>query len=88
MRINTNLASLTAQRHLFNAGRQVESSLARLASGLRIQRGADDAAGLAISERMRMRVRSWSQIERNVSDGIGLAKVLDARNACLNWLKE
>jgi len=74
MRINTNLASLTAQRHLFNAGRQVQSSLSRLASGLRIQRGADDAAGLAISERMRMRVRSWGQIERNVSDGIGLAR--------------
>ena len=77
MRINTNLASLTAQRHLFAAGRQVEGSLGRLASGLRIQSAADDAAGLAMSERMRMRSRSWAQVERNTSDGIGLAKFVE-----------
>ena len=77
LRINTNLASLTAQRYLFAAGRQVEGSLGRLASGLRIQSAADDAAGLAISERMRMRSRSWAQVERNTSDGIGLAKFVE-----------
>lgn len=78
LRINTNLASLTAQRYLFAAGRQVEKSFGRLASGLRIQRGADDAAGLAMSERMRMRVGSWSQVERNISDGFGLANFAES----------
>jgi len=73
MRINTNLASLTAQRHLFAAGQRVEASFRRLGSGLRIQRAADDAAGLAMSERMRMHSRSWAQAERNVQDGKGLA---------------
>ena len=73
MRIHTNMASITAQRHLFAAGQRVEASFGRLGSGLRIQSAADDAAGLAISERMRMHSRSWAQAERNVQDGKGLA---------------
>jgi len=77
MRIHTNLASLTAQRHLFAAGERVQASLGRLGSGLRIQRAADDAAGLAVSERMRMHSRSWGQAERNISDGMGLANFVE-----------
>ena len=77
MRINTNLASLTAQRNLFAASARLEGSLGRLGSGLRIQRASDDAAGLAVSERMRMRSRSWQQVERNISDGMGLAKFVE-----------
>jgi len=77
LRINTNLASLTAQRNLFTAGLQVHKSLGRLGSGLRIQRAADDAAGLAMSERMNMHARSWAQAERNVSDGVGLAHYVE-----------
>jgi len=77
MRIHTNLASLTAQRHLFAAGQRVERSLGRLGSGLRIQSAADDAAGLAMSERMRMRSRSWAQVERNASEGMGLARFVE-----------
>ncbi|MCH2106740.1 MAG: flagellin FliC [Planctomycetes bacterium] len=73
MRIHTNLASITAQRNLFAASRRVEGSMGRLASGLRIQRASDDAAGLAVSERMRMRSRSWQQAERNIADGKSLA---------------
>ncbi len=72
MRINTNLASLTAQRNLFAASQRVVGSLGRLGSGLRIQRASDDAAGLSVSERMRMHTRSWEQAERNASDGMGL----------------
>jgi len=81
MRINTNLASLTAQRHLFTASQRVQGSLGRLGSGLRIQRASDDAAGLAMSERMRMRSRSWAQAERNASDGIGLAHFVEGTYA-------
>lgn len=77
LRINTNLASLTAQRNLFAAGLQVNKSLGRLGSGLRIQRAADDAAGLAMSERMNMHSRSWGQVERNISDGVGLANYVE-----------
>jgi flagellin len=77
LRINTNLTSLTAQRNLFAAGLQVNKSLGRLGSGLRIQRAADDAAGLAMSERMNMHSRSWGQVERNISDGVGLANYVE-----------
>jgi len=77
MRIHTNLASLTAQRNLFAASQRVEGSMGRLASGLRIQRASDDAAGLAVSERMRMRSRSWQQVERNIADGKGLASLAE-----------
>ncbi len=77
LRINTNLASLTAQRNLFAAGLQVNKSMGRLGSGLRIQRAADDAAGLAMSERMNMHARSWGQVERNISDGVGLANYVE-----------
>lgn len=78
LRINTNIASLGAQRQLFATTDRLTQGMARLASGLRIARASDDAAGLAISERMRAEVRSLAAAERNLLDGIGLARTADA----------
>ncbi len=77
LRINTNVASLTAQRNLTNTTEQLQRSLARLSSGLRITRASDDAAGLAISERFRAEVRSLQQAQRNALDGISLLQVAE-----------
>ncbi|MBS1958736.1 MAG: flagellin FliC [Bdellovibrionales bacterium] len=77
MRINTNIQALAAQRSL-NSNRQAqEQSLERLSSGNRINRAGDDAAGLAISERIRASVRSLGQAGRNASDGISLVQVAE-----------
>ncbi|MBI4666172.1 MAG: flagellin FliC [Nitrospinae bacterium] len=72
MRVYNNLYSVTAQRHLSNNNAQLGTSLERLSSGLRINRGADDAAGLAISEALRGDIRSLQQASRNASDGVSL----------------
>ena len=77
LRINTNTASLTAQRNLTNTTEQLQRSLARLSSGLRITRASDDAAGLAISERFRAEVRSLQQAQRNALDGISMLQVAE-----------
>jgi flagellin len=73
--INTNLASLVAQRNLGIASDDLSASMERLASGLRINHAADDAAGMAISQRMTMQIRSLSQAGRNAMDGISLVQV-------------
>ncbi|MEM7409211.1 MAG: flagellin [Myxococcota bacterium] len=75
LRINTNPASLNAQRNLSNSTNMLQRSLERLSSGLRITRASDDAAGLAISERLRADVRSLQQAQRNALDGISLLQV-------------
>lgn len=77
LRINTNTASLTAQRNLSNTTEQLQRSLSRLSSGLRITRASDDAAGLAISERFRAEVRSLQQAQRNALDGISLLQIAE-----------
>jgi len=77
LRINTNVASLTAQRNLSNSTTALNRSLARLSSGLRITRASDDAAGLAISERFRADVRSLQQAQRNGLDGISLLQIAE-----------
>ena len=77
LRINTNTASLTAQRNLTNTTEQLQRSLGRLSSGLRITRASDDAAGLAISERFRAEVRSLQQAQRNALDGISLLQIAE-----------
>lgn len=77
LRINTNIQALAAQRSL-NTNRQAqEQSLERLSSGYRINRAGDDAAGLAISERIRASVRSLRQAGRNAQDGISLVQVAE-----------
>jgi flagellin len=73
--INTNVASLNAQRNLSRSSGDLATSLQRLSSGLRINSAKDDAAGLAISERMTAQVRGMSQAGRNANDGVSLAQV-------------
>ncbi|HEY9202245.1 MAG TPA: flagellin [Gammaproteobacteria bacterium] len=72
--INTNVASLNAQRNLNTSQGNLQTSLQRLSSGLRINSAKDDAAGLAISERFTTQIRGLSQAARNASDGISLAQ--------------
>ena len=75
--INTNISSLTAQRNLGVSQAALATSMARLSSGLRINSAKDDAAGLAISERMTAQVRGVSQAGRNANDGISLAQTAE-----------
>ncbi len=74
LRINTNLPSMTAQRALAAMTERLGANYRRLATGLRITSAADDAAGLAISERLRAQVRSLDQARRNAEDGVSLAQ--------------
>lgn len=73
--INTNVASLNAQRNLNNTQFGLNKALERLSSGFRINRAADDAAGLAISERLKAQIRSTNQASRNTLDGVSLVQV-------------
>ena len=75
--INTNIASLNAQRNLSVTQSQLNKSLQRLSSGLRINTAADDAAGLAISENMRGQIRSMNQSVRNANDGVSLIQTAE-----------
>jgi flagellin len=77
LRINTNTASLNAQRNLAGTTDALQRSLERLSSGLRITRASDDAAGLAISERFRSEIRSLQQAQRNANDGISLLQIAE-----------
>lgn len=77
LRIQTNIASLNAQRNLGTASQSLQASYRRLSTGLRIATAADDAAGLAISERLRAQIRSVSQAERNANDGISLVQTAE-----------
>jgi flagellin len=75
--INTNVASLTAQRNLNMSQSSLATSLQRLSSGLRINSARDDAAGLAISQRMNAQVKSLNQAARNASDGISMIQTAE-----------
>ncbi|WP_180124698.1 flagellin [Rhodoferax sp. BLA1] len=75
--INTNVASLTAQRNLGTSQGSLNTSIQRLSSGLRINSAKDDAAGLAISERFTSQIRGLNQAARNANDGISLAQVTE-----------
>lgn len=77
LRIGTNVQSIAAQRNLLKATSDQKASLEKLASGSRITRAADDAAGLAISEKMRAQVRSVRQANRNASDGISMIQTAE-----------
>lgn len=77
LRISTNVSSLNAQRHLRNTRRLLDRSLERLSSGYRINRAGDDAAGLAISEKLRAKTRGLIQAQRNASDGVSLIQVAE-----------
>ena len=75
--INTNVASLNAQRNLTSSQNSLATSLQRLSSGLRINSAKDDAAGLAISERFTTQIRGINQATRNANDGISLAQTAE-----------
>ncbi|EPZ51094.1 putative flagellin protein [Bacteriovorax sp. BAL6_X] len=77
MRINTNVTSLAAQRSLGQSNSAQSKSLEKLSSGTRIVRSADDAAGLAISEKLKGQIRSTNQAERNASDGISMIQIAE-----------
>lgn len=77
LRIRTNIASLNAQRKLGISTESLESSGNKLASGERINKAADDAAGLAISENLRADVRSLNQAKRNALDGVSLVQTAE-----------
>jgi flagellin len=74
LRVNTNVASINAQRNLSAVSDRLAGNFRRLSTGLRITTAADDAAGLAISERLRSQVRSLEQAKRNANDGISLVQ--------------
>lgn len=77
LRINTNVASINAQRSLRVTRDSLDKSLERLSSGSRINRAGDDAAGLAISESIKAQVRGVKQAERNALDGISMVQVAE-----------
>src|SRR6187397_3534263 len=76
--INTNVASLNAQRNLTTSQGQLATALQRLSSGLRINSAKDDAAGLAISERFTTQIRGLNQAVRNANDGISLSQTAES----------
>ena len=76
-RINTNIASISAQRSLGVNNRESESNLSKLSSGSRITKAADDAAGLAISEKLKANIRSMKQADRNANDGISMIQTAE-----------
>lgn len=77
LRINTNVASLNAQRNLGSTRVNQQKTLEQLSSGQRINRAGDDAAGLAISENLKAQIRGLGQAERNAQDGISLVQIAE-----------
>ena len=77
LRVNTNVASINAQRNLSSVTDRLGGNYRKLSTGLRISSAADDAAGLAISERLRSQVRSLEQGKRNANDGISLVQTAE-----------
>ena len=77
LRVNTNVTSINAQRNLSQVTNKLSTNFRRLSTGLRISSAADDAAGLAISERLRSQVRSLDQAKRNANDGISMVQTAE-----------
>ncbi|MBX2882852.1 MAG: flagellin FliC [Granulosicoccus sp.] len=86
--INTNIMSLNAQRNLNSSQNSLATSVERLSSGMRVNSARDDAAGLAISQRMESQIRGSNQAIRNANDGISLAQAAEgALNEVGNMLQ-
>lgn len=77
LKINTNVASVFAQKHVGRTSSRLQTSMEHLSSGLRITKAADDAAGLAVSEKMRSQIRSLQMAERNTADGISMVQTAE-----------
>ncbi|NDD90735.1 flagellin FliC [bacterium] len=87
LRVNTNIQSLASQRNLTQNGINQQKALEKLASGSRINKSGDDAAGLAISEKLKSHIRSMKQATRNANDGVSLVQVAEgAMNEVSNIL--
>jgi flagellin len=84
--VNSNIASITAQRNLGINTAALQGSISRLSSGLRITKASDDAAGLGISETLRAQIRSINQAVRNSNDGISLLQIADGGAANIGGL--
>ncbi len=77
MRVNTNISSVNAMRSLYTNDRNISSNFEKMASGSRINKAADDAAGLAISENLKGQIRSTVQASRNANDGVSLVQTAE-----------
>lgn len=77
LRINSNIEALNAHRYLVRTSKDLSRSMERLASGLRVSKAADDAAGLAISEKLRAQIRGLRQASANAQDGISLIQTAE-----------
>src|SRR5947207_5910868 len=77
LRIQNNVEAFNAHRNLMGVNEQVSKSMERLSSGFRINRASDDAAGLAISEKMRAQIRGLGQDQRNIQDGVSLVQTAE-----------
>lgn len=77
LRITNNVASLNAQRNITKSNAGLSEALERLSSGYRVNRAADDAAGLAISEKLRANTRALTQASRNASDGVSVVQTAE-----------
>jgi flagellin len=92
LRINSNIEALNAQRHLSSTTDKVQRSMEKLSSGYRINRGADDAAGLGISETMRSQIRGLAMAQRNIQDGVSMVQTaegnLDEVHSMLQRVRE
>ncbi|MBL8861967.1 MAG: flagellin FliC [Planctomycetes bacterium] len=87
MIVNTNMASMVAQKNLTSVTARLQGNYSRLSSGLRITSASEDAAGLEISERLRSKVRAWGVAGRNTQDGISLTQTAEgALNEVNNML--
>jgi flagellin len=92
LRITQNIEALNATRHLQSTALAVTKSMERLSSGYRINRGADDAAGLGISEAMRAQIRGLAQAQTNIQDGVSMVQTaegnLDEVHSMLQRIRE
>jgi flagellin len=86
--INTNLPSLNAQRNVSQTNMQLAQAVQRLSSGLRVNSAKDDAAGLAIADRMGSQVRGMQVAMRNANDGISMAQVAEGALGTLNSMMQ
>ena len=92
LRINNNVDAAAAHRHLSQTSDAISKSMERLSSGLRINKAADDAAGLGISEKMRSQIRGLAQAQRNIQDGVSMVQTaegnLDEVHSILQRVRE
>ena len=79
--INTNIASISAQRSFLNSSRDLETAYERLASGKRVNSSVDDAAGLAVATKMASRVSGLNQAVRNTNDGVSMVQIAEGSMA-------